>query len=117
MILDSPNNLEKVIIWVQRSACLLFIPSLFLLGEEGQQLKGILIFILGLIFILEAILVHSRHKFNNVLSFAIGVAFLILPWTMNMNLFTYLFGVFVIAIATYIVIQVKGRFKKGNSEA
>lgn len=69
-------RLEKFIGTIKNLSLIIIIPVMFLLSNEHEILKTILVLFLAIIFLVEGFVLFSKQKTNSLINFGIGIFFI-----------------------------------------
>lgn len=67
------THLEKFIGLLKNLSLIIVIPVLFLLSDEYENLKTVMVLVVAILFLLEGFILFSKQKTNSLIDFGVGL--------------------------------------------
>lgn len=75
---ENEVNREKIITLTKNISLIIIIPVLILLSDDYNTLKNILMFLVGVLFLIEGFVLFSKQKVVSLINIIAGTFFIIL---------------------------------------
>lgn len=75
---ENEVNREKIITVTKNISLIIIIPVLILLSDDYNTLKNILMFLVGVLFLIEGFVLFSKQKVVSLINIIAGTFFIIL---------------------------------------